>query len=226
MKLRHLSLATATLCLFAGATAASAQSAQLPSDINATSRARLPYVQRKDTDEQAKRLFDIFVRNSNSPTDQLGGPLGVRCVQRPGRQCTARSARWRRGQGHARRARARARDSRRVPRDELRLRVERPRAGGAQGRRRAKGRRRREDERRADGPERSRRRCDPLRPRAAARPRDELGDVREGEAAVRRQGRDGPRRRHEHLCRERLLRDRRRRAPRRRPTDSTAVAAH
>ena len=131
MKLRHLSLATATLCLFAGATAASAQSAQLPSDIDATSRARLPYVQRKDTDEQAKRLFDIFVRNSNSPTDQLGGPLGVRRVQRAGRQCTARSARWRRGQGHARRARARARDSRGLPRDELRLRVERPRAGGA-----------------------------------------------------------------------------------------------
>jgi 4-carboxymuconolactone decarboxylase len=83
MKLRHLSLAAVTLSLFAGATVASAQSAQLPSDIDATSRARLPYVQRKDTDEQAKRLFDIFVRNSNTPTDQLGGPLAFSAYNVP-----------------------------------------------------------------------------------------------------------------------------------------------
>lgn len=73
MKLRHSSLLAVTLCLAGGATVASAQS--LPADVDAKSRARLPYVQRKDTDEQAKRLFDIFVRNSNSPTDELAGPL-------------------------------------------------------------------------------------------------------------------------------------------------------
>jgi 4-carboxymuconolactone decarboxylase len=73
MKLRHFSLVTATLCVLAGPGVAPGQA--LPSDLDATSRARLPYVQRKDTDESSKRLFDIFVRNSNSPTDRLGGPL-------------------------------------------------------------------------------------------------------------------------------------------------------
>ena len=127
MKLRHLSVAA--LCLLAGATVASAQS--LPADLDAKSRARLPYVQRKDTDEGAKRLFDIFVRNSNCPTDELGGPLAFAAYNVPGRERAARPARRRRRQGHARRARARARDPRRLSRDELRLRVERTRAGRA-----------------------------------------------------------------------------------------------
>lgn len=48
---------------------------QLPADLDPQSLARLPYVQRMDTDESAKRLFDIFVRDSNSPTDQIRGPL-------------------------------------------------------------------------------------------------------------------------------------------------------
>ena len=43
----------------------------------------MPYVQRKDTDESAKRLFDIFVRNSNSPTDTLGGPLAFAAYNVP-----------------------------------------------------------------------------------------------------------------------------------------------
>jgi len=83
MKLSHLPLAAAALCLFAGVTAASAQSAALLSDLDAKSRARLPYVQRKDTDESAKRLFDIFVRGSNSPTDELGGPLAFAAYNIP-----------------------------------------------------------------------------------------------------------------------------------------------
>jgi 4-carboxymuconolactone decarboxylase len=78
MNLRRLSFA-ASLCLFAGI--ATAQS--LPSDLDAKSRARVPYVQRKDTDESAKRLFDIFVRNSNSPTDTLGGPLAFAAYNVP-----------------------------------------------------------------------------------------------------------------------------------------------
>ena len=71
----------AALTVLCAATVASAQ--QLPSDLDATSRARLPYVQRKDTDESAKRLFDIFVRNSNSPTDRLGGPLAFAAYNVP-----------------------------------------------------------------------------------------------------------------------------------------------
>src|SRR5262245_62653686 len=72
MKLRRSSL-LAALAVACGAAVVGAQ--QLPADLDATLRARLPYVQRKDTDEASKRLFDIFVRNSNSPTDTLGGPL-------------------------------------------------------------------------------------------------------------------------------------------------------
>ena len=59
MKLRRSSL-IAALCALGGAAAAVAQ--QLPADINPQSRARVPYIERKDTDESAKRLFDIFVR--------------------------------------------------------------------------------------------------------------------------------------------------------------------
>lgn len=63
-------------------TAAAAQ-AQAPSDLDPQSRARLPYVQRKDAGEDAKRLFDIFVRNGNSPTDTLGGPLAFAAYNVP-----------------------------------------------------------------------------------------------------------------------------------------------
>jgi 4-carboxymuconolactone decarboxylase len=78
MKLRH---ALAALAVGCAATAAIAQ--QLPPDLDATSRARVPYLQRKDTDESAKRLFDVFVRNSNSPTDELRGPLAFSAYNAP-----------------------------------------------------------------------------------------------------------------------------------------------
>lgn len=65
--------AVSTLLLCSMGTVASAQ--PLPADLDPQSLARLPYVQRKDADESALRLFDIFVRDSNSPTDQLKGPL-------------------------------------------------------------------------------------------------------------------------------------------------------
>lgn len=81
MKLRRLSVAASALCFLAGATVASAQT--LPADLDAKSRARLPYVQRKDTDESAKRLFDIFVRGSNAPTDELAGPLAFAAYNVP-----------------------------------------------------------------------------------------------------------------------------------------------
>ena len=79
MKLHH-SLLIVALALSCSAVV-SAQ--QLPADLDATSRARLPYLQRKDTDESAKRLFDIFVRNSNAPTDELRGPLAFASYNAP-----------------------------------------------------------------------------------------------------------------------------------------------
>jgi 4-carboxymuconolactone decarboxylase len=65
----------AVSAVLAGSFALGAAAQSLPADINPSSRARIPYVQRKDTDESAKRLFDIFVRNSNLPTDEIKGPL-------------------------------------------------------------------------------------------------------------------------------------------------------
>jgi len=72
---------TAALLVFSLAMTANAQ--QLPADINAKSLARLPYVQRKDTDAGAKRLFDIFVRGSNAPTDEIKGPLAFAAYNIP-----------------------------------------------------------------------------------------------------------------------------------------------
>jgi 4-carboxymuconolactone decarboxylase len=74
MSLSRTLFRTASAALAIGV-AAGAVAQALPPDINPNSRARVPYVQRKDTDESAKRLFDIFVRNSNSPTDEIKGPL-------------------------------------------------------------------------------------------------------------------------------------------------------
>jgi 4-carboxymuconolactone decarboxylase len=63
--------------------AAAVAPAQLPADLDPHSLARLPYVQRKDTDEGAKRLFDIFVRGSNKPTDEITGPLAFAAYNVP-----------------------------------------------------------------------------------------------------------------------------------------------
>jgi 4-carboxymuconolactone decarboxylase len=55
--------------------AAFAQSgAKLPADIDAKSRARLPYVMRGDLGDAGKRLADIFARNGQ-PADPITGPL-------------------------------------------------------------------------------------------------------------------------------------------------------
>jgi 4-carboxymuconolactone decarboxylase len=61
----------ALLCSMAAVAAAQ----QLPDDLDPQSLARLPYLQRQNAGASAQRLFDIFVRDSNSPTDQLKGPL-------------------------------------------------------------------------------------------------------------------------------------------------------
>ena len=81
MTLRCLPFRSAALLLLcAGAAAANAQ---LPADLDAKSRARLPYIQRQEADESAKRLFDIFVRGSNGPTDELSGPLAFAAYNVP-----------------------------------------------------------------------------------------------------------------------------------------------
>jgi 4-carboxymuconolactone decarboxylase len=84
MTFRFRSFHVAALCAFCSiAAVATAQSSALPADLDAKSRARLPYVQRKDTDESAKRLFDIFVRGGTSATDELGGPLAFAAYNVP-----------------------------------------------------------------------------------------------------------------------------------------------
>ena len=58
-------------------TAAAQSAAKPPADLDATSRARLPYLQRKDvSDEAGQQVFDIFDRSpGRSPDDSLSGPL-------------------------------------------------------------------------------------------------------------------------------------------------------
>ncbi len=73
MTARRMFRTATTLFLCSAAVLATAQ--ELPADLDPQSLARLPYIQRQDTDEASKRLFDIFVRNSSAPTDQLTGPL-------------------------------------------------------------------------------------------------------------------------------------------------------
>jgi 4-carboxymuconolactone decarboxylase len=47
--------------------------AQLPPDINPNSRARLPYVERKNLDEAGQKIFDVLP--GRTPQGTLGGPL-------------------------------------------------------------------------------------------------------------------------------------------------------
>src|SRR5262249_9140813 len=70
---RSLSLAAALL-LASGALLGAAQLAgALPADLDPVSRARLPYLQRKDLEERAQKVFDTLP--GRSPEGALGGPL-------------------------------------------------------------------------------------------------------------------------------------------------------
>ena len=70
---RHLYSSTAVL-LTSGVLLAAAQSvATLPSDLDPQSRARLPYLQRKDLDENAQKIFDVLPGRSREGV--LSGPL-------------------------------------------------------------------------------------------------------------------------------------------------------
>jgi 4-carboxymuconolactone decarboxylase len=64
----------AFLMMAAGILTAFTQSAaKLPSDINADSMARLPYLQRKNLDEASQKIFDVLP--GRSAEGALGGPL-------------------------------------------------------------------------------------------------------------------------------------------------------
>jgi 4-carboxymuconolactone decarboxylase len=65
-----------------GAVLASAQSAGgLPADLDPASRARLPYLQRKDMDEKALKTFDALP--GRSPEGTLRGPLAFAAYNPP-----------------------------------------------------------------------------------------------------------------------------------------------
>ena len=69
---RHLYW-TAALVLTSGVLFAAAQSATLPADLDPQSRARLPYLQRKDMDENNQKIFDQLPGLSKEGV--LSGPL-------------------------------------------------------------------------------------------------------------------------------------------------------
>jgi len=71
---RHVLWGAALLMLAVGAALASAQSAaKLPADLDPDSRARLPYLQRKDMDEANQKIFDVLPGRSQDGI--LRGPL-------------------------------------------------------------------------------------------------------------------------------------------------------
>ena len=71
---RYLRMGTAFLMLASGVVLAHAQSAaKLPSDLDPDSRARLPYLQRKDMDEKNQKIFDSLPGRGKD--DILRGPL-------------------------------------------------------------------------------------------------------------------------------------------------------
>jgi 4-carboxymuconolactone decarboxylase len=70
---RPLLWGTSLVLLAVGTLPAVVQTAQLPADINADSRARLPYIQRKNLDEASQKIFDVLP--GRSADGALGGPL-------------------------------------------------------------------------------------------------------------------------------------------------------
>ena len=74
MTIRPLHWGAALLLLASGALLASAQSAaKPPADLDPDSRARLPYLQRKDMNERDQKIFDTLP--GRSPEGVLRGPL-------------------------------------------------------------------------------------------------------------------------------------------------------
>ena len=70
---RAFFLAATAVALTVGTVAANAQSAKMPADLDPTSHARLPYIERKDLDEHGQKIYDMLP--GRSPEGRLGGPL-------------------------------------------------------------------------------------------------------------------------------------------------------
>jgi 4-carboxymuconolactone decarboxylase len=70
---RQLHLAAVLLLLASTALASVQSAARLPADLDADSRARLPYLQRKDMNERAQKIYDTLP--GKSPEGVLKGPL-------------------------------------------------------------------------------------------------------------------------------------------------------
>ena len=70
---RHLHWGTAFLLLASAALAAAQTPARLPADLDSVSRARLPFLQRKDMDERGQKIYDTLP--GRSPEGVLRGPL-------------------------------------------------------------------------------------------------------------------------------------------------------
>ena len=64
---------SAAVLLISGVVLAAAQTVTLPADLDPQSRARLPYLQRKDVDENAQKIFDVLPGLSKEGV--LSGPL-------------------------------------------------------------------------------------------------------------------------------------------------------
>src|SRR6185436_2274634 len=74
MMIRHIRWGAALLILIAGAVLGYAQStATLPSDLDADSRARLPYLKRTDMDEASQKIYDTLPGRGQDGV--LRGPL-------------------------------------------------------------------------------------------------------------------------------------------------------
>src|SRR5689334_10376104 len=75
MTLHRLMLCAALLLMMAASalTSYSQSTAPLPSDINADSRARLPYLQRKNLNEADQKIYDVLPGRRQDGS--LGGPL-------------------------------------------------------------------------------------------------------------------------------------------------------
>jgi 4-carboxymuconolactone decarboxylase len=70
---RRLQCGAAFLLLTSGAVAYAQSAARLPADLDPDSRARLPYLQRKDMDAASQKIFDTLP--GRSPEGVLRGPL-------------------------------------------------------------------------------------------------------------------------------------------------------
>ena len=70
---KHVLRAAAALLLLASGALVAAQSAGLPADLDPDSRARLPYLQRKDFDEANQKIFEVLPGRGQDGV--LRGPL-------------------------------------------------------------------------------------------------------------------------------------------------------